>query len=41
MYYCVLSLGVLQHILPKCFVTCAIWRVLEYSFRELSPKKIL
>ena len=41
MYYCALSLGVLQHILPRFLVTCAIWRVLEYSFRELSLKKIL
>ena len=36
MYYCGLSLGVLQHILPRFLVTCAIWCVLEYSFRELS-----
>ena len=36
MYYCALSLGVLQHILPRFLVTCAIWCVLEYSFRELS-----
>ena len=35
------SLGVLQHILPRFLVTCAIWCVLEYSFRELSLKKIL
>ena len=37
MYYCALSLGVLQHILPRFLVTCAIWCVLEYSlsFREL------
>ena len=41
MYYCALSLGVLQHILPRFLVTCAIWCVLEYSFRELSLKKIL
>ena len=34
-------LGVLQHILPRFLVTCAIWCVLEYSFRELSLKKIL
>ena len=39
MYYCALSLGVLQHILPKFLVTCAIWCVLEYSFRELFLKK--
>ena len=32
MYYCALSLGVLQHILPRFLVTCAIWCVLEYSF---------
>ena len=38
MYYCALSLGVLQHILPRFLVTCAIWCVLEYSFRELSLK---
>ena len=25
MYYCALSLGVLQHILPRFLVTCAIW----------------
>ena len=44
MYYCALSLGVLQHILPRFLVTCAIWCVLdnlEYSFRELSLKIIL
>ena len=41
MYYCELSLGVLQHILPKFYVTCAIWCVLEYSFREPSLKKLL
>ena len=41
MYYCALSLGVLQHTLPKFTVTCAIWCVLEYSFREFSLKKIL
>ena len=41
MYYCELFLGVLQHIIPKFLVTCAIWCVLEYSFRELSLKKIL
>ena len=37
MYYCALSLGVLQHILPRFLDTCAIWCVLEYSlsFREL------
>ena len=35
MFYCTLSLGVLQHILPKFLVTCPIWCVLEYSFREL------
>ena len=35
MYYCALSLGVLQHTLPRFLVTCAIWCVLEYSFREL------
>ena len=29
MYYCALSLGVLQHILPRFLVTCAIWCVLE------------
>ena len=40
MYYCALSLGVLQYILPRFLVTCAIWCVLEYSFRELSLKKI-
>ena len=39
MYYCALSLGVLQHILPRFLVTGAIWCVLEYSFRELSLKK--
>ena len=39
MYYCALSLGVLQHILPKFLVTCAIWRVLEYSFREFLLRK--
>ena len=39
MYYCALSLGVLQHT-PRFLVTCAIWCVLEYSFRELSLKKI-
>ena len=38
MYYCALSLEVLQHILPRFLVTCAIWCVLEYSFRELSLK---
>ena len=27
MYYCALSLGVLQHILPRFLVTCAIWCV--------------
>ena len=45
MYYCGKPLrtilGVLQHILPRFLVTCAIWCVLEYSFRELSLKKIL
>ena len=41
MCYCALSLGVLQHILPKFLVTCAIWRALEYSFRVLSLKKII
>ena len=41
MYYCALSLGVLQHILPRFLVTCAIWCVLVCSFRELSLKKIL
>ena len=42
MYYCALSLGVLQHIiLPRFLVTCAIWCVLEYSLGELSLKKIL
>ena len=30
MYYCALSLGVLQHLLPRFLVTCAIWCVLEY-----------
>ena len=30
MYYCALSLGVMQHILPRFLVTCAIWCVLEY-----------
>ena len=42
MYYCALSLGVLQHILPIFLVTCAIWCVLEYSlsFRELSLNPI-
>ena len=39
--HCALSLGVLQHILPRFLVTCAIWCVLEYSFGELSLKKIL
>ena len=39
MYYCALSFGVLQHILPRFLVTCAIWCVLEYRFRELSLKK--
>ena len=29
MYYCALSLGVLQHILPTFLVTCAIWCVLS------------
>ena len=38
MYYCALSLGALQHILPTFLVTCAIWCGLEYSFRELSLK---
>ena len=32
MYYCALSLGVLQHIIPRFLVTCAIWCVLEYSY---------
>ena len=41
MYYCALSLGVLQDVLPRFLVTCAFWCVLEYSFRELSLKKIL
>ena len=36
MYYCALSLWVLQHILPRFLVTCAFWCDLEYSFRELS-----
>ena len=31
MYYCALTLGVLQYILPRFLVTCAIWCVLEYS----------
>ena len=31
MYYCALSLGVLQHILPRFLVTCAIWCVLDPS----------
>ena len=31
MYYCALSLGVLQHILPRFLVICAFWCVLEYS----------
>ena len=33
MYYCALSLGALQHLLPKFLVSCTIWCVLEYSFR--------
>ena len=41
MYNCALSLGVLLHVLPRFLVTCAIWCVLEYSFREISLKKIL
>ena len=41
MYYCALSSGVLQHLLPRFLVTCAICCVLEYSFCELSLKKIL
>ena len=41
MYYWALSLGVLQHLLSRFPVTCAIWCVLEYSFSELSLKKIL
>ena len=36
MYYCALSLGVLQHILPRFLVAYAVWCVLEYSFRELN-----
>ena len=40
MYYCALSLGNCS-ILPRILVTCAIWCILEYSFRELSLKKIL
>ena len=32
MYYCALSLGVWQHILPRFLVTCAIWCVLELQF---------
>ena len=33
--------GIAAYILPRFLVTCAIWCVLEYSFRELSLKKIL
>ena len=40
MYYCALSLGVLA-LLSRFLVTCAIWCVLEYRFREISLKKIL
>ena len=36
MYYWALSLGVLQHILPRFLVTCAIWCVLEYSFIDMA-----
>ena len=39
MYYCALSLGVLQPILCRFLVTCAIWCILKYSFCELSLKK--
>ena len=42
MYYCALSLGVLQHILPD-FLSLVRFGVFwsMYSFRELSLKKIL
>ena len=32
MYYCALSLGVLQHILPTFLVTCAIWSTVSVNF---------
>ena len=32
MYYCALSLGVLQHILPRFLVTCAIWSTVSVNF---------
>ena len=38
MYYCALSLEVLQHI-PHILVTCAIWCVLEYSFLNFLLRK--
>ena len=46
MYYCALSLEVLQHILPRFLNSCHLCDLvciglLEYSFRELSLKKIL
>ena len=31
MYYCALSLGVLQHILPRFLVTCAIY-IIIYNY---------
>ena len=31
MYYCALSLEVLQHILPRFLVTCAIWCIPKYT----------
>ena len=32
MYYCSLSLGVLQHILPRFLVTCAVWSTVSVNF---------
>ena len=38
MYYCALSLGVLQHILPRFLVTCAFWCVCTVSVNFLLRK---
>ena len=45
MYYCALSLGVLQHT-PQCLVTCAIWCVwstvsVNFLLRKYYIKNIL
>ena len=32
MYYCALSLGVLQHILPRFLVTCEFWCTVSVNF---------